>query len=286
MESVPLPRAPETADLSDRPTAAAEVDEPRLPRWAVDEEPGYTTTVPPYRAAQGTWRIAVVEDHLFHRKRTEDLVRSQPGLNVVWSGETLPEFTAWLDASPDQHRPHLLVLDLKVDRGPNVDPAIVRELTLSGIIVLVLSAMTSPELVRKILRAGIGGIVGKRDSEQDVIAAIWTVLGRGEWITPELASVIAYDAQRPRLSDQEERTLVLYASGMTLDSVAATLGVKKDTAKKYLSRVKAKYAAVGRPASTKLSLNAVAQQDGYLDPPSGEPRLPIARRGSSTSQLN
>jgi DNA-binding NarL/FixJ family response regulator len=213
------------------------------------------------------WRVAIVEDHMMQRKRTEQLVTAQSGLQVVWSGDTLPDFLGWVGTAPDQLRPHLLVLDLMVERGPSVNPDVVRALTRSGIKVLVLSAMASPELVRKVLRAGIGGIAGKRDSEADIVAAMWTVIGRGQWLTPELASVIAGDGDRPQLSDQEERALVLYASGLTLDAVAEALGVKKDTAKKYLSRVKAKYAAAGRPASTKLDLNAVAQQDGYLDPP-------------------
>lgn len=212
------------------------------------------------------WRVAIVEDHMLQRRRTEQLVHAQSGLQVVWSGETLPELLAWVDGLAQPRRPHLLILDLMVERGPNADPTAIRALTRSGIKVLVLSAMASPELVRKVLRSGVGGVVGKRDSEEDIVAAVWTVLGRGQWLTPELASVIAADADRPRLSDQEERALVLYASGLTLDAVAEAIGVQKDTAKKYLSRVKAKYAAVGRDVRTKIDLNRVAQSDGYLDP--------------------
>jgi len=217
---------------------------------------------------QYQWRIAIVEDHLLQRKSTEALIGAQAGLRVVWSGETLPEFEAWLATVPDGKRPQLLILDLMVERGPSVDPDRVREFTRSGIRVLVLSAMASPELVRKILRAGVGGIAGKRDTEENIVGAIWTILGRGHWLTPELAAVIAGDAERPKLSDQEERALVLYASGLTLAAVAEAIGVKQDTAKKYLSRVKAKYAETGRPASTKLDLHKIAQQYGYLDPPS------------------
>lgn len=87
-------------------------------------------------------------------------------------------------------------------------------------------------------------------------------------MTPELATVIAGDPDRPKLSIQEERALVLYASGLTLDAVAESIGVKPDTAKQYLERVKKKYAAVGRPARTKVDLSRVALADGYLDPTS------------------
>jgi DNA-binding NarL/FixJ family response regulator len=130
--------------------------------------------------------------------------------------------------------------------------------------ILVLSAMASPSLVREVLRAGVSGFVGKRDSEDDIVAAAWAVLGRKDWITPEMAAVMAGDTDRPRLGVQEERALILYASGLTLTAVASALGVKPDTAKKYLTRVKAKYAAVGRPVRTKLEMNRAALRDGFL----------------------
>lgn len=211
------------------------------------------------------WRIALVEDHVLQRQRTQELLTQQSGLQVVASCATLPEFVQWLRHAPRHQHPHLLVLDLSVDRGPSIDPGSVRRLVDAGLQVLVLSALASPPLVREVLRSGVSGVVGKRDSERDVVAAVWEVLRGGEWITSELAAVIAGDAERPVLSDQEERALVLYASGLTLGAVAGALGVKQDTAKTYLSRVKAKYAAVGRPVRTKLDIGRVAREDGYLD---------------------
>lgn len=223
-----------------------------------------TDTGKPARGAGG-WRIAVVEDHLLQRKRTEELLESQPAFSVVHSSEDLPTFVEWARSCGPGALPHLLILDLIVERQPSADPETVRRLVANGIRVLVLSAMASPPLVRDMLRAGVSGVVGKRDSEEDIIAAVWSVLGRREWMTPELASVIAADDRRPKLSDREERALVLYASGLTMGAVAESLGVKPDTAKTYLDRVKAKYAEVGRPARTKVELNRIAVVDGYLD---------------------
>lgn len=217
------------------------------------------------RHASRRWRLAVVEDHLLQRRRTLELLAGQPSFDVVHESETLPELVDWLEATPPERHPHLLVLDLVVDRGSDADPAVVRSLVKQGIRVLVLSAMASPPLVREMLRSGISGVVGKRDSEADVIAAVWTVLGRRQWMTPELAAVIAGDERRPRLSDQEERALVLYASGLTLDAVAERLGVRPDTAKTYLHRVKAKYAERGRPVRSKVELSRAAVRDGYID---------------------
>lgn len=212
------------------------------------------------------WNVAVVEDHLLQRKRTEELVASQPGLQMVWSGETLPAFLAWVTDARAEVRPQLLLLDLMVERGPSATPEQIETVIQAGIRVLVISALASPALIRRVIRAGVGGVVGKRDSEADIVTAIWTTLGQGHWMTPELASVIAGDDARPALSEQEERALVLYASGLTLDGVAGAMDIKADTAKKYLSRVKLKYAAAGRPVNTKLELNEAARLDGFLDP--------------------
>jgi DNA-binding NarL/FixJ family response regulator len=212
------------------------------------------------------WRVAIVEDHLLQRRRTEEILGAQDGMRVVWSGETFPHLLAWIATTTPRTRPHLVVLDLVVERGPNVDPDQLRELVDSGVRVLVLSAMASPTLVRAVLQAGVGSFVGKRDHEEDLVEAAWAVLQRGTWVTRELASVIAGDGNRPALSDQEQRALVLYASGMTIQAVAAMLGVQPDTAKKYLTRVKAKYAESGRPTHSKLDLRREAIRDGLVEP--------------------
>lgn len=237
------------------------------------------------QGGDGYWRMAIVEDHRLQRMRTEELLSRQAGLRVVHACETLDELVAWMAAQTRQTRPHVVVLDLVVDRGRDADPAVVEQLVRSGIRVLVLSALASMPLVRAMIRAGVSGFAGKRDTEEDIVAAVWAVLRRRQWITPELAGVMAGDDQRPRLSDQEERSVVLYASGLTLDAVAAELGVKRDTVKTYLERVKAKYAEIGRPVRTKIDLNREAVRDGLMPPlPHGgtpEPRSSLTPRSRS-----
>lgn len=219
----------------------------------------------PNGGGRGYWRVAIVEDHLLQRERTEEILDGAEGLRVVGTFETLPDFVAWSDSVDGRIRPHLLVLDLIVDRQPSVDPETVRRLADAGLRILVLSAMASPRLVRDVLQAGVLGVVGKRDSSETILEAVWTVLRRERWMSPELAAVIASGADRPRLSIQEERALTLYASGLTLPEVATIMNVKPDTAKSYLARVKKKYAEVGRPAGSKIELSRAATRDGLLD---------------------
>ncbi len=220
---------------------------------------------------QKTYRIAIVEDHVLQRNRTELILAEHPDLAVVFSGESAPEFMAWVRQAPPELRPQLLILDLMVDREPSVDPDLVAALVQAGLRIVVLSALASPALVRKIVHAGVNAIVGKRDSEEDLMAAIRATLLGESWMTPELANIIAGDPDRPTLSIQEERALVLYASGLSMEDVAASMNVSPNTAKQYINRVKAKYTAVDVIARTRLDLGRIAWAEGYL-----EPTLPIA----------
>lgn len=217
---------------------------------------------------QDFWRVAIVEDHLLQRERTQEILDGEDGLRVVGTFETLPEFTRAWDGSAVRRRPHLLVLDLMVDRGPRAEAATVERLVGEGLRVLLLSAMASASHVREMLHAGVDGIVGKRDRPEAIVEASWAVLRRERWVSSELAAVIAGDVKRPSLSIQEERALTLYASGLTLPEVATMMNVSAETAKSYLARVKKKYAEVGRPVSSKLDLSRVATVDGLIDEPS------------------
>lgn len=211
-------------------------------------------------------RVAIVEDHTLQRMRTEDLLRRDARFEIVFSGASAPEFLKWSRTVSREQRPHLLVLDLMVERQPSVDVELVRALLDAGLKIVVLSALASPPLVRSIIQAGVSAIVGKRDQEDDIMAAIGAVLRGEEWMTTELATVIAGDPERPKLSIQEERALVLYASGLTVQQVAEAMNIGRETAKQYLDRVKKKYAASGVSVRSKLDYGKIAWNEGYLDP--------------------
>lgn len=70
--------------------------------------------------------------------------------------------------------------------------------------------------------------------------------------------------RRPRLSSGERRALAHYVQGRTTVQVAAEMGVGYETAKTFLRRARAKYAAVDRPAGTRAQLVLRAQEDGIL----------------------
>lgn len=70
---------------------------------------------------------------------------------------------------------------------------------------------------------------------------------------------------RPILTDREVQVLTGWIRCDSKTAVAKSLFLSLGTVNTHLTRIRAKYAAVGRPASTKASLVARALQDGLVD---------------------
>ena len=71
--------------------------------------------------------------------------------------------------------------------------------------------------------------------------------------------------RRPRLAPRQREVLVAYVAGSDLlPTVARELGMDRETLKTHLRRIKEKYSAVDRPASTRLELYRRAVEDGFV----------------------
>ena len=183
-------------------------------------------------------------------------------IRVVGTAATV----AALLAGPGRHA-HVVLLDLDLGDGTTVEEN-VAAIGAAGPAVLVLSASERPPAVRAAIRAGALGYALKNESAAGIRAAITEVAAGRDWISPRLAYILATDdtPDRPALSEQERRTLQLYATGMPMKSVARRMSISDDTAKQYLQRVRQKYARAGRSAPTKLELYHRAVEDGHIPP--------------------
>ena len=79
--------------------------------------------------------------------------------------------------------------------------------------------------------------------------------------TPQLRPV---PPVRPMLARREKEVLIAWIHDDSKERVARRLHISTTTVRTLLQRVRAKYAAAGRPASTKAALVARALQDGLV----------------------
>jgi len=202
-------------------------------------------------------RIAIVEDHPLALEGMKAVCSTSPHWTVVYSGDSIVDLLGSANAY------NLVILDLEL-HGRLVTVEQIQELLDAGSRVLVVSALTSPARVRSLLRAGITGFVSKHESQGVLLEAIQAAIAGHPWTSVDLAAILERDPQRPALSEQEQRALSLYASGLKLQSVARIMEVKPSTVKEYIERIRAKYEALGRHAPTKVHLARNAQEDGYV----------------------
>ncbi|MQY20146.1 LuxR C-terminal-related transcriptional regulator [Nocardia macrotermitis] len=72
-------------------------------------------------------------------------------------------------------------------------------------------------------------------------------------------------SDRPSLSRREVEVLLAWLASDSKVEVGRRLYISLGTVNTHLSRIRGKYAAVERPASTKAALVARALQDGLVD---------------------
>jgi len=208
--------------------------------------------------------VAIAEPHVLQRNRAAQLLRKGAGLEVVFSGDSVQTLMTWMRGQDDSRWPHLLVAELLGTQAGERERAAVVALREAGVRVLLMSTLHPRRAAQRLLDAGLDGMVSKSDEEPEFLSAVAQALIGGAAVTNRAFAALRAAPAAPRLSEQEMRVLEFYAIGRPIDEIATEIGVRPDTARKYLSRVKQKYGASGRPAKTRLDLARLASEDGLI----------------------
>lgn len=204
--------------------------------------------------------VALVDDEGVLRGAIAHYLTSRAGLRVVYSGPTWPEFQL-SEAFPAD----VVLLDLDLKDGMSAEPRI-RTATSAGAKVVVLSSFQQPHVIMAAIEAGAFNYIPKAYELDQVEAAIRDAAADEAPPSPELAKLMVGESRptKPRLSKQEVRILTLWASNLTAVEIGKQIYIAADTVNDYLSRIRRKYAEVGRAATSKLDLHRRAVEDGYV----------------------
>jgi DNA-binding NarL/FixJ family response regulator len=205
--------------------------------------------------------LIVLEDHPLVREALMDrLVSHFRDVNFAYSG---PDIHEALRVLGDQNI-DCVILDLDLnDKRSALDNLLA--LTEHQVPVLIVSALGDPATIRSSLAMGAKGFVSKQAESAILLEAVVSTLRGEEYTSPEVAAaLLSAKGPQVKLSDQERRAMVLYASGLKMTSVARQMGITSGTADEYIKRVRAKYRKSGIAVSTKTDLYRVAQSEGLI----------------------
>jgi DNA-binding NarL/FixJ family response regulator len=183
-------------------------------------------------------RVAVVDNDKLVPAGLRALFSGSGDIVIVHTATTVGEHLA--DA-PDAD---VVLLDLRLEDGTEAADN-VRKLRDSGVRVLVFSVHGDRRHVRATVRAGASGYLVKDDDATKLADAVRAVFSGQPALTAELMSII--NDNPPELSPQEARALYLYGTGSTLAATARRMGVTIPTVRSYLTRIRAKWAAIDEP---------------------------------------
>ena len=235
------------------------VRQARVPLRCVSNELPRTATEEPADA------VAVVDEHEAVHTAVELWCRhAQPPIRYA-GGFSSPE--RFLSAYRDGAMPTLSAVIVDPQRASrHMNLAGLDQIVATGHRVILYTGVASEEILYTGLRHGALSCLTKSEDKQHLINAIRAARTGAPYHSPGTHdSMLNHTAvRRPTLGTREKEVLMAWLRAETKDEVARALSISSATVRTHLGRIRAKYAAVGRPANSKAALVARAIQDGIL----------------------
>jgi DNA-binding NarL/FixJ family response regulator len=210
--------------------------------------------------------VAVIDEHdAIHAAVEVWCSQAQPGIRFAGNYFSAEQFLA-KHASSAPSDVSAVVLELHMGRN-RVDFTTLDHLVARRLGVIVYSHIGTDEVILTALDRGAVTYLVKTEGKGHLIDAIRAATTDVPYVGPRMAEAMINDnaVGRPNLAPREKEVLIAWFRTESKDLVADQLQIAPTTVRTHLQRVRAKYAAVGRPATTKAALVARAIQDGIVD---------------------
>lgn len=207
-------------------------------------------------------RVAVVDDHRLVLDGISSRLQSDRRIRVVASEPTWVGLLAHHEFPVD-----VVVLDLNLKDQIPIG-AKLRTLASAGSRAVIMSSHADSTSIYTAMQAGAKGFVPKTDAADELVKAIQAAANNEQYENqPMKLAMAAVDRKHcPRLGQQEQRSLMLYAFGRSVKEVATAMGTTEDTVKSYIKRARRKYKSIGIDLGTKVLLRRQAITEGWLNP--------------------
>ncbi|MFG1929733.1 LuxR C-terminal-related transcriptional regulator [Mycobacterium sp. NPDC048908] len=215
-------------------------------------------------AHNGTAAVAVVDEHdAIHAAVQLWCHQAQPPIPFGGNYFSAEQFLAEHPGAPAVGP---VVLELQKYRN-GVDFSALDRIVSRRHRVIVYSHIATDEVILTALDRGAVTYLTKSESKEHLIDAIRAAGTDTPYVGPRMALAMINNSTvgRANLAPREKEVLVAWFRTESKDLVARQLQIAPTTVRTHLQRVRAKYAAVGRPAATKAALVARAIQDGIVN---------------------
>ena len=212
-------------------------------------------------------RVFLLDDHEVVRRGVQDLLESEPDIEVVGDASTADQALRRVPAL----KPDVAVLDVRLPDGNGV--AVCRELRsqMPELKCLMLTSFADDEAVFDAIMAGAAGYVLKQIRGNDLVAAVRTVAAGGSLLDASTTAQVL-DRMRSRaeaadplsvLTEREREIVALIGEGLTNRQIAQRMFLAEKTVKNYLSVV---FAKLGIERRTQAAVLATTKRNDVREP--------------------
>ncbi len=206
-------------------------------------------------AADASISIALVDDHALFREGLREILESVGDMRIVGeAGDSTAAVTLVAGTRPD-----VVLLDVEIP-GDEVTETVSRIRALSPETrIIILSMYDGPQLLSRLLAAGIRGYLLKSVHRHELIAAVRSVREDPSRVVLAVSrnSVAQVEAAAaPTLSDKELEVLQLAAQALSNSQIARRLGLAEATVKRHMRNIFVKLNAVSRIDAVNKALAA------------------------------
>ena len=203
-------------------------------------------------------RILITDDHAIIREGLRTLIGTEPGMQVVGEAEDGVEAVQ----KACNLKPDVILLDMVMPRmnGLEAIHEIKRECPEAHI--LVLTSFSEDEMVFPAIKAGAIGYLLKNTTPERLLQAIRDVHQGKPSMSPDIASKLMLELQRPSdlppteepLTEREMDVLRLVAQGLTNQEIAESLVIGVGTVRTHVSNILAKLHLANRTQAALYAL--------------------------------
>jgi len=189
-------------------------------------------------------RIMIADDHAIVRRGLRALLECQPGWEVCAEASNGFEAVSCVE----QFQPDVAIVDIGMPELNGFEATRKIRSISAHTEVLILTMHQSDEVVEEVLKAGARGYVLKSDADQDLIAAVETLLEHKPFLTSNVADIVLSEYLTSRnapslvplgnnVTPREREIIQLLAEGKSNKEIAVALNLSTRTVEAHRANI-------------------------------------------------
>lgn len=211
-------------------------------------------------------KVFVIDDHPIFREGLKTLIDHQNGLRIVGEADSSCKIVEQIQ----ELNPDIILLDLSLQNGSGLQMIKSIRFRNRHTGILVVSMHSDLVYAERVIRLGANGYINKNQTPQNLLSAIWLVLGGKLYVCREVAERLLQrqlGSNNTGIGDPAEilsnRELEVFAKigcGLTSKSIASQLNVSTKTVDSHREHIKRKLGLSDSSALVQLAVTWVNRE--------------------------